>query len=66
MTEEEMEMEVENCHMLITSLLNEGAVIKTKSGSLAAIIPIPNLAGFHPSQAFNLILDLGEGDKANL
>jgi hypothetical protein len=29
MTEEEMEMEMEeNCHMLITSLLNEGAVIK--------------------------------------
>jgi phosphosulfolactate phosphohydrolase-like enzyme len=27
MTEEE-EVEVENCHMLITSLLNEGAVIK--------------------------------------
>jgi hypothetical protein len=27
MTEEE-EVEVENCHMLITSLLNEGSVIK--------------------------------------
>jgi hypothetical protein len=26
--EEEVEVEVENCHMLITSLLNEGAVIK--------------------------------------